>query len=352
MIGPGRDVTGGMSELLKMLSADPFWTEYGCEWLETCDARSRAAKLFALLRALIRFRAALGSRAIVHIHAGSGTSFIRKSLFLICAKLSGRKVVLQLHTTDALFRTTPLALIRAVLTRADAVVVLSSRFADELRARIPGIVVEVLRNPVWEPPLERRKPANGPVTILFLGRIEESKGVFDLLRAFAIVRKTHPATRLRLAASGAIAEARVVCRELGIEDAVEFLGWVSGGVKAEALNSAGIFCLPSHYEALPLSLLEAMSFGLPAVCTSVGAVPEVLTHGKTGLLVEAHDVNGLAAALSLLIGNPEMRTAIGAAAERASREYSIDAFAARLGGLYARLGDGAALPAASHSLAT
>src|SRR5205823_160349 len=77
---------------------------------------------------------------------------------------------------------------------------------------------------------------------------------------------------------------------LGIADAVKFTGWVGPSGKRALLESAAVFALPSYDEALPLSLLEAMSAGVPAVVSPVGGIPEVVVDGVSGLLVAPGDV--------------------------------------------------------------
>jgi glycosyltransferase involved in cell wall biosynthesis len=142
-----------------------------------------------------------------------------------------------------------------------------------------------LPNPVLElgapdaAPLERR-----PNLILFSGRLEGSKGIFDLLEA---VRSTALlAARRAPGVRGATASAspwRATPERLGIADAVKFTGWVGPSGKRALLETAAVFALPSYDEALPVGLCEAMAAGVPAVVSPVGGIPEVVTDGVSGL---------------------------------------------------------------------
>ena len=90
-------------------------------------------------------------------------------------------------------------------------------------------------------------------------------------------------------------------------------GWVSGEAKRALWESANAFVLPSHVEALPMSMLEAMAHGLPVIATRVGSVPEVITDGVNGLLVPPQQVGELARAMSRLAVSPALRDQLGRA---------------------------------------
>src|SRR5690606_17788186 len=94
----------------------------------------------------------------------------------------------------------------------------------------------------------------------------------------------------------------------------------------------------SDMESFGLSILEAMSFGCPAVSTAVGGVPEVVIHGESGLLAPRGDVAALAAALTTLIDNPDLRRALGQAAQRRAREgFTSRIIVPRYEALYRRI---------------
>ena len=170
-------------------------------------------------------------------------------------------------------------------------------------------------------PAEASIPGGVPL-VLAVGRLIEQKDHGTMLRAFARVREEHPETRLAILGSGPLeAETRTLAASLGISDAVALPGRTE---IRDWLDRADVFVHTSRWEGFGIVLLEAMLVGLPIVATSVSAVPEVVADGKTGALVDAGDVAGVARELSRLLGDEELRRQLGEAGrERARSEFSV-----------------------------
>jgi glycosyltransferase involved in cell wall biosynthesis len=148
---------------------------------------------------------------------------------------------------------------------------------------------------------------------LFLGRISKDKGFLVLLNAFAAVRSRSEETRL--VAVGPVdeaVEAEVRSQEGRLSRDVEFVGLVE--TPSDHLAVADVFVLPSFHEGLPISLLEAMAAGLPAVVTTVGDMPAVVRPGETGWLVDPGDQAGLESAMVEAASSRAGREAMGARA--------------------------------------
>jgi glycosyltransferase involved in cell wall biosynthesis len=176
--------------------------------------------------------------------------------------------------------------------------------------------------------------------VLFVGRIEESKGVFDLLSAWRKVRAGHPGARLTLAGPdctrGLFGRRRAT--DSRIDESVSLTGPLSLREVSELMRRSRVLCLPSHAEGTPNCVMEAMSCGIPVVATRVGGVPDIVEHLKTGLLVDRGDVAGLADALTALLSDPLTCARMGEAALAFAREH-LDArrTGARLVQLYKEL---------------
>lgn len=171
------------------------------------------------------------------------------------------------------------------------------------------------------------------VVIISVGRIVLAKGYEDLIEAFAIVHRQDPRTILVIAGTGSLFEKiKSKISEMHLEGAVNCLGARSD--IPQLLAASDIYASSSHWEGLPVAVLEAMMAGLPIVATSVGEIPRVVTP-QTGLLVPPHKPACLAEALRELVSAPDKTRAMGAAARtRAMQEYSLDTWIKKLTSLY------------------
>jgi glycosyltransferase involved in cell wall biosynthesis len=162
-----------------------------------------------------------------------------------------------------------------------------------------------------------RAPRQGsippPVRALYVGRLEEYKGVTDLLSAFQAMSDGREAVELVIAGSGSLQE--VVLAAARADSRIRFLGHLTGKQTWEAYAQADLFVLPSRAEGWGLVVNEAMAAGLPVVATDrVGCVDDLVQHGVTGLVTPGEDPERLKTALQTLADNAELRRRMGAAA--------------------------------------
>lgn len=154
---------------------------------------------------------------------------------------------------------------------------------------------------------EDRGP-EAPLRAIMVARFSDQKDQPLLIRAAAQV----PQLDLWLVGDGERrAEAETLARSLGIAERVQFLG--DRDDVPERLAGADLFCLSTHYEGLPISILEAMRAGLPVLSTQVGGVPEAVLDGETGRLLAPGDLAGWVAALRALSADPRERRRLGEA---------------------------------------
>lgn len=333
---------GGMRSVVEGYAEDGFLASQDVRLVSSYAEGGFARRQFVAMRALALVATLLATRSVdlVHIHAAMKGSFWRKALFAGLARRRGVPVLLHLHGSEMkdFYARQPPWLKRAIvrqLTRATRVAVLS----ESWRAFVAEIAPDA--NPVVVPNYVRvpERPARGtgrPVTLLFLGLLGRRKGIFDLLEAFARARALSPGIGLVVGGNGEVEAATRLARELGLGDAVRFEGWVGPARKAELLDAADVYVLPSYNEGLPMSVLEAMAYGLPVVTTDVGGLPELVTDGVHGRLVRPGDVAALTDAILDLARDPQARLRMGGAARaRVQDEYSRDAVLPRLAELYA-----------------
>ena len=282
----------------------------------------------------------------MHVHLSANASFWRKSVVCLLARLARRPYLLHVHSgffPDFYERQSgPLArrLIRQTFDKAALLIALSEQWRSWLLKISAASRIEVLPNAVSLPDLSsvRRSEASSP-TLLFLGDINASKGIFDLAHAFARVSAQFPRLRLVCGGLGAVDELRRLCERLGIAERVHCPGWLGADRKLEELAAAQAFVLPSHAEALPMALLEAMSWQLPVIATPVGGIPQVIQHEANGLLVSPGDIEGTAAAIARLMREPALAHRLGAAARRTvEQSFSLDTSVERLLQIYRSFG--------------
>ena len=129
---------------------------------------------------------------------------------------------------------------------------------------------------------------------------------------------------LILGGDGDINSATELTRQLGLSERVRFLGWVSGADKEARLAAATVFVLPSYNEGLPMSVLEAMSWGIPIVATPVGGIKEIVRHEKEGIIVDPGDIKGLTDALRKVLDDMPLRQRLGSDARERIQEAFCD----------------------------
>jgi glycosyltransferase involved in cell wall biosynthesis len=181
--------------------------------------------------------------------------------------------------------------------------------------------------------------AAGEVLFTCVARFAPQKAHDVLLRGFAAARAAGAPVRLLLVGDDPFGDGRVraerLAAELGLGQAVRFAG-IRRDVP-ELLAASDAFTMASLWEGLGLVFLEAMAARLPILATSVSAVPEVVEHGRTGLLVPPGDPASLAEAMGRLAGDGALRERLGAAgAERVERAFRLDAMVEQTLAVYAQ----------------
>ena len=162
--------------------------------------------------------------------------------------------------------------------------------------------------------------------LLHIGRFNEQKNHKDLLKAFAKIQKQIPAACLELIGDGELEESvKQQAKKMDLQKSVRFLGSQSNVYPY--LQAADIFLLPSRYEGMPMTIIEAMGTGLPIVATAVGGVPDMLKQEESGLLTTC-DPDAVADAVLRLAQDLQLRERLGRTAKQESRRFSAEHMAA------------------------
>ncbi len=221
------------------------------------------------------------------------------------------------------------AAIKAVFANADAILVRSQSLAVELCAQgCPADKIRLQRTglPLDEWPLaeSRSVPEDGAWHLVQTCRLIEKKGLDVTLQALVKARQSFPKMHLTVAGEGGLRDSlEALSRDLGIGDAVDFVGFIDQAAMLKLYSDAHLFMHPSRVggdgnrEGVPNAMLEAMATGLPVVATRHGGIPDAVDDGVGGQLVEENDVAGLAVAITEVVSDVSRWQAMGKAARGA-----------------------------------
>ena len=254
----------------------------------------------------------------------------------------GRPVVASLHNTESDSRKRSVRVVRleTIVLRyfARRIIAVGYGVADAFRTRVPNRNIDVIPNGIPIPAaipregrLKLRREIMGDenrVLLVAVGRFVAAKGYDDMIDAFALLHQRTPRCFLAIAGSGRLFDdVRSKISEMHLEHSIACLG-VRSDIP-QLLAASDIFVSSSHWEGLPVAVLEAMMAGLPVVATAVGDIPKVVTP-DAGVIVPPHQPDCLAEAIDNLVSAPETARAMGEAARaRAMQEFSLDSWMKR-----------------------
>src|SRR3954447_19179631 len=350
MVGKGAPDRGGIPTFLETLLHSRLAQEHDLSFLNVAHTgvpeggRPTLGNLRRpLLDAVAVWRRA-GGCDVVHIHSALAptVTVLRAALLALAGRARGCAVVVHAHGGNIQsWLTTPLrrSLLRLAMLPAHRVVACWTAGEEALRRVLPAERVMLIDNGVPVDGYPGREADHDPPRVLYVGLLTPRKGVLDLLEASRLLRERGVAHEMWLLGGtpdeGPAAEAEVRAQ---LDGSVRLLGTRAPEEMPAEFAAADVFCLPSWWEAMPLSVLEAMATGLPVVATDVGDVGRAVAEGLTGHVVPVRNPEKLADALEPLLADPELRTRMGAAGRaRVVERFSSETTARQVSALYAEL---------------
>jgi glycosyltransferase involved in cell wall biosynthesis len=289
----------------------------------------KLAHLAALIARVRRVQREHGATVLYYPPAGGQlTAVLRDIALLTCLRGAFSHVVFHFHAAGVAEMQAQLPgwlrpLYRHAYEGVDRAILPSRNLppdAARLKAKSIVIVPHGIpdEHPAWAELAARTRTQSRALQLLYVGMLDESKGVTLLVDALAELSRRGIHARLRLVGAFAneayrgVLARHIAQRRLG--DRIELSGVLIGPEKWRAYATADVLCLPTFYaaETFGLVALEAMQLELPVVATRWRALPEIVEHGETGLLVEPRDANALADALARLAQDPALRRTLGA----------------------------------------
>jgi glycosyltransferase involved in cell wall biosynthesis len=234
---------------------------------------------------------------------------------------------------------------RGVMLRGAEWIAANSHHTKALveRWNIPEGRIRIVHPPISEEAIsasaevEQRCRMGGDLNVVTICRLVKPKGVDTMIRALKLLDARGIPCRYVIGGDGVERRSlEALVDELGLRSRVQFMGYISEAEKWRLLRSGDVFVMPSRveperqHEGFGIAFVEASAFGLPAVGSKAGGIPDAVVDGQTGILVPQDSPGDLAEALTFLYRNPEKRVEMGRAGmERARRQFSPAAVAAR-----------------------
>ncbi len=346
MIVQNPMVKGGIAAVISGYYNSRLESDYDITYIESYRDGSKFQKLFKALSAYKAFRKLLKTNPpdLVHVHSSFGPSFFRKYPIINMAYKHGIPVVNHIHGSalDELYTNAPKwkrRMVESSYNKCTRIIVLSEEWKKKISAIVPAEKIEVVSNycKLYEDTVsEKSKNLRfNKKQVLYLGRFDNLKGVIDIPDIATIAKKTIPEITFILAGSGDTEPVIEKIKDLGLEDTVILPGWIRGEEKEKLLLESAIFLLPSHMEAMPMSILEAMGYALPIVSTEVGGIPQVVQKDYNGRLLKPTDSKSMAEAIiGYLTDRDSWESASNASFEIAKQKYSFEAHVEKLESIY------------------
>lgn len=289
------------------------------------------ANAFAVRRALWRERPDL-----VHAHWWFPGGFAAT----LALTASRTPLVTTLHGSDLrAARAAPLAPagFRRVMRRSAAVTAVSRWLADAAASLAPGVVPEVAPMPVDPALFFAGAGARARDRLLFVGKLNEQKGIITLLRALSLMHR-RPSLDIVVGPGSDEGPTRRAASDLGVEAQLRWHAMMPQAKLAELYREVTALVAPMIGEGLGLIAVEAALSGLPVIAADSGGLKDIVVRGETGALVPPADPAALSIALDELLARPDQGASLGAAARaHALAAFSPAAVARRYADLYRRV---------------
>ena len=238
---------------------------------------------------------------LIHIHTSGGNSFYRSVFFILLGKLFRKKIILHIHSSTFYEFFLPkskskIKFIRKFFMMNEKVIVLCNDWKEKITAHysIDEEHLIILHNPVIIPTnINTAKPNRNIFKVIFVGFFIESKGIRDILEIAKLLKANrNDNIKISLGGKGDMqSHIENNIKENKLENQIEIVGWIDKKEVHDTLSNYDLFFLPSYKEGMPISILEAMSVGLPILSTRIAGIPELVTDDFNGFLFSPGDID-------------------------------------------------------------
>ena len=317
IIGPDyRNHRGGIGAVINEHKKLFIHSKFYCSYKVLSSWKSILYSLFKII--LFPFYLLFNSNIkIIHLHGASRGSFYRKYYyFFISKKIFNKKVIYHIHGGEfhLFIKESSKFLIKHInimIYKSDIIIVLSDWWVDYFKNQFPDKKITKLDNSVPIQSFINRSSPSKKVSFLFLGLISKNKGCYEILDVAERLVQRKVDFEINLGGNGETDKLCKIITEKNLNKYVNYLGWLTGDKKSEIFKQNNVYLLPSKNEGLPVSILEAMSYGLPIISTKVGGIPEMIEENKSGFIIEPGDLNALEEKMMYFIENKDKINQMG-----------------------------------------
>ncbi|KGR73995.1 glycosyltransferase family 4 protein [Ureibacillus sinduriensis] len=344
MVVQDPTVKGGIAAVVNGYRGSALEKDFDIKYIESYKDGNKFAKLMKAMCGYIHFakNILVDRPKVLHIHSSFGASFYRKLPFIYMANWTGIPIINHCHGAD--FETFFLQaherkkkLVKKAYNKCSLVIALSGEWKNRLSVIVPTEKIKVIENYsiLSKVAVMERLKRESNQRVLFLGEIGKRKGCYDIPLIVEKVVQVLPKVKFIMAGTGEVDRIKSILKEKGIEKNVIFPGWVRDEEKDKLLRESDLFFLPSYHEGMPMSILEAMGYGLPIVSTNIGGIPNLVTSGQNGYICSPGDVNAFAERLVSLLKNEQELKSFGEESFHVVQNtYSLEKHIHKLSTLY------------------
>jgi len=339
IVGPSLKTQGGISSVNRVY-IENFKDELNMKLISSYYGKSRLVDVLYFINSIVSvlFYCLTTKNAIFHLTSASRGSFLRKSMLARICKVFNKKVVFHIHGAefDKFIESSGEKKKRSIiefLKSVDKLIVLSEAWKSYFAKYVKPECMEVISNPCPFISEKYNGRKNKKLQMLFVGRMGQRKGTYDLIEA---IRKLgSDKVQLQLFGDGDVIKVQEMVAQYGLDEIISVNGWVSHEQLLKLYDSTDLLLLPSYAEGLPMAILEAMGRGLPIISTNVGGIPEAVIHEYNGYIINPGDVEDLKNKIELFLKDADLIKIMGIRSLELSKEkFAIDSIKDKLKLIY------------------
>lgn len=335
-IGDSRKMKGGVSTVMKTLEKSSFWKEYHCKWIETqINSSNKFYKILYLLNGIIKGLFIIPQYHIIHFQTTPGKGMITLSPLFLYTLLWRKKIIVQLHMGNQIEGYVNDFSFRFWTRHSNQILFLGHTWEEKIK---PYLSKRVKTDFIYNPIPIQLKQSDYDKYFLYAAYFAENKGCDIFIKAFAKITKNYPEWRLVMCGAGNTKLTQKLIETYKLKGKIEMPGWVEGAQKHLLFSHAGAYCMTSYQEGLPMSVLEAMSYGVPVISTPVGCLPEILQHERSALFFNFGDADELANCMERIINDYNLRNQLSNEGYNLAQNYfSVNKITQKLETIYNHL---------------